>query len=96
MPMELGYSTWVSMPSSSIRRSRSLGSHAAGCTSSMPHVPPWESAKGCLWPSWSMVPPEPALPKAWPSMTHMSIPSMRSTWGTRSSYPLGARSVKRS
>ena len=29
----------------------------------MPHDPPWESLYGCLLPSWSMVPPEPALPK---------------------------------
>ena len=23
----------------------------------MPHDPPWESRKGCFFPSWSMVPP---------------------------------------
>jgi len=38
-----------------------------------------------LVPSWSTVPPDPALPNVLPSMTHMSIPSMCSTWGTLSS-----------
>jgi len=69
--------------------------NAAGWTSPIPHPPPWESVKGCFLPSWSIVPPEPALPNVLPSMTHMSMPSMRSTWGTLSSYPLGARSVNK-
>src|SRR5215469_185838 len=95
-PMEFGNSTCVSIPSSSIRRSRSVASQAAGCTSPMPHDPPWESLNGCLRPSWSIVPPEPALPNVLPSMTHMSWPPIRSTWGTLSSYPFGARLVNRS
>ena len=42
----------------------------------MPHEPPCDSMNGCFLPSRSTVPPEPALPKRLPSMTHVSIPSI--------------------
>ena len=64
---------------------RSAGSHAAGWTSRIPQLPPCDARNGCFFPSWSMVPPEPALPNVWPSTTHMSTPSMTSTRGTLSS-----------
>src|SRR4051794_23628284 len=93
--MVLGKITWWSMPVSSSTSSRTFGSYAPTCTSSVVHVCR-TCASSDFVPSFPMTAPAAKMPIGVWSKTQWVCPSITSTCGTRSLYFAGARDVNMS
>src|SRR4051794_1230379 len=93
--MVLGKITWWSMPVSSSTSSRTFGSYAPTCTSSVVHVCR-TCASSDFVPSLPMTAPAANMPIGVLSKTQCVWPSITSTCGTRSLYFSGARDVNMS